>query len=61
MYGPVGMARRKKLKNERTPLATMTGEPFQPVRLYWSIPTQAVVTRILAVGLLDGSARRTTR
>jgi hypothetical protein len=36
----------KPLGNDRTLLTTLTGEPFQPARLYWSIPTRAAVTRI---------------
>ncbi len=31
----------------RVLLATTTGEPLQPVRLYWSIPTRASVSRVL--------------
>jgi hypothetical protein len=34
----------KPSKDERFLLATVTGEPFQPIRLYWSIPAKAVVT-----------------
>lgn len=40
------MAPATKPRNERVLLTTMTGEPFQPVRLYWSIPARAVVTRV---------------
>jgi hypothetical protein len=32
---------------ERSLLTTVTGEPLQPVRLYFSIPTRAAVTRTL--------------
>ncbi len=40
------MAPATKPTNERVLLTTMTGEPFQPMRLYWSIPTRAVVMRV---------------
>jgi len=40
------MAPATKPTNERVLLTTMTGEPFQPVRLYWSIPARAVATRV---------------
>src|SRR5262245_40877270 len=30
----------------RTLLVTMTGEPFQPVRLYYSVPNKVAATRI---------------
>ena len=46
MYGAAVVARRKKPKNDRILLATVTGEPFQLARLYWSIPTSAAVTRV---------------
>jgi len=36
-----------KEKNQRRLLATMTNEPFQPVRLYYLIPGQASVTEKL--------------
>ena len=41
------MARAKNPTNERILLATATGEPFQPVRLYWSFPPNAAVTQEL--------------
>jgi len=39
------MAQRNRPKNDRILLATVTGEPFQLVRLYWSIPTSTAVTQ----------------
>lgn len=41
------MTVRAKTKGERVLLATVTGEPFQPARLYWSIPNRAEVGRAL--------------
>jgi len=35
-----------KTKGEHVLLATVTGEPFQPARLYWSIPNRADVARV---------------
>jgi hypothetical protein len=42
------VTRRTTPENERILLVTHTGEPFQPVRLYWSMPTRAVVTRVFS-------------
>ena len=34
------------MRKDRTLLATVTGEPFQPARLYYAIPSKTVVARI---------------
>jgi hypothetical protein len=36
------------MRKDRVLLATVTGEPFQPVRLYYAIPSKPFVTRILS-------------
>jgi hypothetical protein len=36
------------MRKDRVLLATVTGEPFQPVRLYYTIPGKPFVTRILS-------------
>ena len=36
------------MRTDRALLTTVTGEPFQPVRLYYSIPSKPFVTRILS-------------
>lgn len=36
------------MRKDRVLLATVTGEPFQPVRLYYMIPSKPFVTRILS-------------
>jgi len=36
-----------KIPQDRRLLATMTNEPFQPVRLYYAIPDRAFVTKKL--------------
>ena len=41
------MAKREVPKN-RVLLTTVTGEPFQPIRLYYSVPSRQVVTRVFA-------------
>ena len=49
MHGAfVAPTKKTKSEGERVLLVTMTGEPFQPLRLYWSIPARAVVTRVFA-------------
>lgn len=36
------------MRKDRVLLATVTGEPFQPVRLYYEIPGKSFVTRKLS-------------
>ena len=36
------------MRKDRVLLTTVTGEPFQPVRLYYTIPAKPFVTRILS-------------
>jgi hypothetical protein len=36
------------MNKDRALLTTVTGEPFQPVRLYYTIPSKPFVTRILS-------------
>ncbi|HEX7604370.1 MAG TPA: hypothetical protein VF316_22280 [Polyangiaceae bacterium] len=39
---------KRTANNERTLLSTVTGEPFQPVRLYYAIPSRSAVTKVFA-------------
>jgi len=41
------MVASQKMQKQRCLLATMTGEPFQPVRLYYSIPDRLFVVKRL--------------
>lgn len=51
------MTSRTQRKSERILLATMTGEPFQPVRLYWTVPKRVTVTRVFtALGCVSEEA-----
>ncbi|WP_438040152.1 hypothetical protein [Sorangium sp. So ce128] len=36
------------MRTDRLLLATVTGEPFQPARLYYTIPSKPLVTRVLS-------------
>jgi hypothetical protein len=53
--------RPKQPKSDHVLLTTVTGEPFQPTRLYWSIPSRHAVTRILTAlrCVVEESAGRT--
>lgn len=42
------MVQNDEMKNERVLAATVTGEPLQPVRLYWSVPKRSTVTPVFS-------------
>jgi hypothetical protein len=44
---PGSMFKLTPMRSDRVLLTTSTGEPFQPVRLYYALPAKPLVTRVL--------------
>lgn len=58
---PSSMFDISPMRKDRMLLATVTGEPYQPVRLYYTIPSKPFVTRIFSQLHCMGEDRESAR